>query len=232
VSRPDPTRAIRAVALTAWAAFFAWLWISGEQSRFIGPKTAWVVPAGAFALTIAALAQLATVRTSGPASRPTVGEVLGAIVLLVPILMMMTIPDPSLGALAAQRKSAKNVRLQAPDKVSVKLDLFAVAYASQDPEFAQKLGAVPGRRVSVSGLLTHPDPSTAGLAVVRFRIRCCVADAIPYSVPVVPSGGEVPVTHDDQWVAVDGVLAAAGEGRLQILATSVRPMATPDDPYN
>ena len=40
-------RSIRALALVAWASVFAWLWITGESVRYLGPRTQWVVPVGA-----------------------------------------------------------------------------------------------------------------------------------------------------------------------------------------
>jgi uncharacterized repeat protein (TIGR03943 family) len=232
--RLDPSRALKALGLSTWATTFMWLWLSGEQVRFIGPKTAWVVPFGAIALTLAAVAYLATVVTRDAVARPAIGEMLGTILLITPVLLLATVPDPSLGALAAQRKGAKNIRLSAPTKSGRYLDVFAVAYAGQDPEFARKIGAVPGQAVSLRGLLADRDASTPDFDVVRFRIRCCAADATPYAVTVWPgNGASVPDTgQDDQWVAVDGVLTKGSNGTLQVQATAIKAVASPARPYN
>ena len=40
----------RMVVLALWSAFFAWLLVSGEVYRYIGPRTRWVVVFGAVML--------------------------------------------------------------------------------------------------------------------------------------------------------------------------------------
>jgi uncharacterized repeat protein (TIGR03943 family) len=231
--RIDAVRAVRAATVFAWAALFMWLWLSGEQVRFIGPKTAWVVPFGAIALTLGAICYAGTVFTRARGPRPTIGDLLGAIVFVIPILLVLTVPDPSLGSLAAQRKSAKNVRLAPPPKSGDLLDVYTIAYARQDPKFAREVGAVPGAHVSISGVLSDSDPETADFNLVRFKITCCVADARPYSVTVWPENAAIPDgAGDDQWLAVDGYLAQAPDGSLQVRATSIAEADTPSNPYS
>jgi uncharacterized repeat protein (TIGR03943 family) len=228
----DPGRALRAAGLFAWAGMFLWLWLSGDQVRFIGPKTAWVVPFGAIALSAAALVYATTITTRASALRPSLGEVLGVLVLTAPILLVFTVPDQSLGSLAAQRKSTKSARLAAPAKSSRLLDVYTIAYARQDPGFARKIGAVPGARVSLRGLLSDRDPATADFDLVRFRITCCAADATPYAVNVWPENVSLPEAGgDDQWLAVEGYLAKSPDGSLQVRATSIAPAEAPSNPY-
>jgi uncharacterized repeat protein (TIGR03943 family) len=228
----DPRRALRALGLFAWAGMFLWLSLSGDQVRFIGPKTAWVVPFGAVALTVAALLYATTLASRGPAPRPSLGELLGTVLLVAPILLVFTVPDQSLGALAAKRKSTKNVRLAAPAKSSRLLDVYTIAYARQDPAFAKKIGAVPGARVSLEGLLSDRDPASAGFDLVRFRITCCAADATPYAVSVWPENLSIPDTgRDVQWLTVQGYLVKGPDGWLQVRATSITPADAPSNPY-
>jgi uncharacterized repeat protein (TIGR03943 family) len=230
--RVDPRRALRAGTLFAWSGMFLWLWLSGDQVRFIGPKTAWVVPFGAITLSVAALVYTTTVASRGPTARPSLGELLGAVVLIAPVLLVFTVPDQSLGALAAKRKSTKNVRLAAPAKTSKMLDVYTIAYARQDPAFAKQIGAVPGARVSLTGLLSDRDTTTADFELVRFRITCCAADATPYAVTVWPENVSIPDTgRDAQWLGVDGYLATGPDGSLQVRATAIRPEDSPTNPY-
>jgi uncharacterized repeat protein (TIGR03943 family) len=98
-----PARFARAVALLAWAAFFDWLWLSGEWTRYVGPRTSWVVPFGAIALTVAAVGYLATVR-SPTSARLGVRELAALAVLVAPILLVSVVPSPSLGSYAVERK--------------------------------------------------------------------------------------------------------------------------------
>jgi uncharacterized repeat protein (TIGR03943 family) len=227
-----PSRALRAAGIFAWAAMFTWLWLSGDQVRFIGPKTSWVVPFGAITLTVAAIVYATTATTHGRTTRPTLGELLGTLVLVAPILLVLTVPDQSLGSMAARQKSTKNARLAAPTKSSRLLDVYTIAYAGQDPAFARQIGAVPGARVSLRGLLSDQDPATPDFNLVRFRITCCAADATPYAVAVWPENVGLPDTGgDDQWLAVEGYLAKGPDGSLQVRATSIAPMDPPSNPY-
>ena len=39
----DRRRLARGLVLACWAGFFAWLHLSGEKTRYLGPRTYWVV---------------------------------------------------------------------------------------------------------------------------------------------------------------------------------------------
>ena len=95
-------RNLRILVLVCWAGFFAWLWITGETLRYLGPRTQWLVPFGALALGVAALAYAKS--TASARNRPSAGETLGLAALLVPIVLGMLLVNTQLGALAASKK--------------------------------------------------------------------------------------------------------------------------------
>lgn len=95
--------------LTLWSGFFAYLWISNEMVRFLGPRTYWVVPFGCITLGAAALAHVVTLRSDRRAGAKSEGamsssDLIGIAALLVPIVAVIAVPQAELGALAVSRK--------------------------------------------------------------------------------------------------------------------------------
>jgi uncharacterized repeat protein (TIGR03943 family) len=68
-----------------------------------------------------------------------------------------------------------------------------------------------------------------GFELARYQIACCAADAAPVVVVVRGTSGEPP--GRDQWVTVTGTYRPGGGDFVEIVATSVVQIPTPDDPY-
>lgn len=241
--RIDLARVPRAVALLAWAAFFDWLWISGEAPGFVGSRTAWVVPFGGVVLTVAALAYLAGVRGGAQAVRPSAPELLGILALLAPILAVMAVPAPSLGALAVERKqSVRAASTPPPPPSESRVDLttldpgsalLSVSLADADPQYADTYGVYDGARVELLGLVSRqPVGPGAPFELARFQVSCCAADAIPFSVKVQPGPGlERGAYPLDAWLRVSGVVRRTRSGGYLVEATRARRQSEPRDPY-
>lgn len=217
----------RACAIAAWAAFFVFLWVSGDAQRYVGSRTAWVVPFGAVVLSLAALTQLAFALRGGEASSwPARREVAGLLGLLAPILLIAVIPAPSLGSLAVGKKQVSRA-LPIADDVSAEkpLTLFDIAAAARTPQYAAERGVTPGRTVEVLGLVSERrDDGTFQLA--RFVASCCAADAIPYTVEINAPGLEAP--EQDKWVRAKGRIAKQGDA-LGVEATELFVVDEPAD---
>lgn len=231
-----PLFVMRSFVLFVWAAFFLWLLLSGEVYRYIGPRTYWVVIFGAVTLTVAALAHVLTGDRDADGSKPRLRDVLGLIAILLPILIVLFVPKPGLGALAASKKGAGGIvsstlALQPPQgKLDGQLSLEEIEYASQSAEYAEAVGIVEGVPVKLTGFVTHPKNAPEGtFAVARFAIFCCAADAVPYTARVVPPSG-TPDYEDDQWLKVVGTLGRDENGFF-VQATEVEPISEPDRPY-
>jgi uncharacterized repeat protein (TIGR03943 family) len=218
----------------AWTAFFAWLYFSGQMSRYLGPRTYWVVPFGAIALGLATLAHLFTLRSDNP-RRPSWGEAAGWIVLLLPMLAILAVPSPDLGALAASRKTqAGGIAggVAQPEPVAgVEIRFLEISYSEESEEYANAIGATDGKEVKLTGFVSEVDGGAEGtFGLARFYVSCCAADAIPYTVAVDPSQAGSETYERDTWLHVSGALERREE-KLVVVADSIEETEEPDNPY-
>jgi putative membrane protein len=228
----DRKRLLRMSVLGAWSLFLFWLWLSGEMTRYLGPRTLWVIVFGAIALGLAAVAHLPALRT-GHATRPARGDVAGALILVLPILAVVLLPDAQLGAQAASRKAsaggfAAASLLPVPDP-SGEISFAEIHYASQSEEYAAEAGIVEGIEVELVGFVTQPK-SSGDFSLTRFYVSCCAADAIPYSVPVQAlSAAGAPA--EDTWLRIEGSLVTGDASGFVLRADRMTPVSPPDEPY-
>ncbi len=225
-------RLARALVLVAWAEFFATLWVTGEITSYLGPRTAWVVPFGAITLGITALAYaLAAASSRRPAVTLSRAEAAGLLALVVPIVGVALVPDAELGALAASRKATD--RAVSPQRPTGGEVSFAeIDYARFSPLFADEVGIEPGRRVQLVGFVSHEDDQPPGMFDLgRFYISCCVADALPTTVTI-DARRAAPGTYfaTDTWLKVSGPLAKRA-GEFVVRADSIVPAEVPQNPY-
>lgn len=222
---------LRTGVLLAWAGFFAYLWFSGEVTRYLGPRTYWVVVFGGTVLALAVLGHLLTLRSEGPPL--TVGEVLGHLLLIVPLVAVAVVPRAELGSLAAQKKSTGGVAaisaVVPEPQPGAPLSFIDIHFAERSPPYAAAVGATEGTAVSLTGFVSRLPGASGTFELTRFYVSCCAADAIPYSVEVEADGMPAGVGLDD-WLRVEGELAAAGDG-LVVRAEAIVAVDTPKEPY-
>lgn len=229
----DARKLLRAAVLLAWASFFAYLWFSGEMTRYLGPRTYWVVAFGGTVLALAALGHLSTLRRGAPP--PTAGEVLGHLLLIAPLVAVAAVPRAELGSLAAHKKSAgggiASISAIVPPEPEpgAPLSFIDIHFAERSPPYAAAVGAAEGTPVSLTGFVTRLPEGSATFELTRFYVSCCAADAIAYPVEVEAAGLPDGVGLDD-WLEVEGELAAAGDG-LVVRPSSIVPVDAPDEPY-
>jgi len=223
-------RSLRALALIAWAGAFAWLWVTGESVRYLGPRTQWVVPVGAIGLSLAAAGYLYATRADAPA-RVSAGEALGLAGLVVPVLAAAMLANAQLGALAASNKlssrgidSSALARLASRD--AKQIGFLQLNAAGRDDKLTGELGLHEGRSVELAGFVSE---SGRTFTLSRFYITCCVADAVPIGVHV-SAGRRGMKFEKDDWVDVTGVLAR-GHREWVIDALELEPVKAPSDPY-
>jgi putative membrane protein len=229
----DPSRLLRTIVLVGWAAFFAYLYLSREMTRYLGPRTYWVVPFGAILLGVAALSHVIGLRRSEAAPRPSRREVIGHMVLIAPLLAALVVPAPTLGALAANKKStggglATVSSIVPPDpSTDREVRFLEVHYANESREFADAMGIVDGFEISLVGFVGRSAGSPEGaFDLTRFYVSCCAADAIPYSVTVV-DGPEVAI---DTWLEVTGHLERRSS-TFVLVPDAIDRIDEPKDPY-
>lgn len=226
---------VKSFVLLAWATFFVWLLLSGEVYRYIGPRTYWVVIFGAICLSAIAMANLVLVMTHDRVS-PGARQLLGIGAALVPILLVVLIPKPSLGSLAASRKASGGIVAAAvqPSTADPTGDVGfqEIGYASESLEYAGALGLTEGYPVELTGFVSDvkegvPD---GAFALTRFSIFCCAADAVPYTVPVRPPESAAKTYPRDGWLEVEGALYLEGETWV-LEADSIEEVSEPLNPY-
>lgn len=232
----DRPRLLRTLVLTAWTSFFAWLWLSGEVSRYLGPRTYWVVPFGALFLGGTAAMHLVTIRAPVPRPGLSRGDLIGTALLLAPLVAVIVVPDADLGSLASSRKSTASgvsaaEALAPPVGEPIENPSFRdITYAEESTAYADATGVTEGTKTTLVGFVDEGTDGPSGtFTLTRFYVSCCAADAIPFSVAVDP-GAVDPGLEVDQWAEVQGTLTRQGDA-LVVVAEAVDPVEEPDDPY-
>jgi uncharacterized repeat protein (TIGR03943 family) len=227
-------RRARAAVLAIWAVAFGVLWVTDSSDRYLGPRTQWVVPFGALALGVAALAYGAAMRGSAggmPLSRREAG---GLAIFLAPVLAVLLFPHAELGSFAASRKASGSVFLSAKPPVPRSpgdVTFLDLRIAEGDPEFALEAGIRNGIRVQLVGLVTSRDADQSRFELSRFYISCCIADAVAVGVPVEAKGKTAARgIRPDDWLSVTGILAQRGK-HFVLKADAIRSVAKPAHPY-
>jgi uncharacterized repeat protein (TIGR03943 family) len=207
-------RLARSGVLLAWGGFFLVLWITGTANHYVGARTAWIIPVGTIALLVAAALAACQRSASEPLDRRAAAMLL---VLLLPLAAVLFVPRAELGAWAASRKGGILLPAvkPAPPASPEDLTLLDIRIAEGDHTFALVSHIHPGLRVRLNGIVSGSHTGT--FALTRFYVSCCVADAVPVTVPV-----EWPNrVQNDQWVRVTGTLQRHHD-RFAIIADHVR----------
>ena len=227
----SPYRVATGVVLSAWAATFWLVLLTGRSSRYLSTRTAWVVPVGAVLLTLAAVGRLMSAREHDPTPlRRTQAWVLG--LLLVPVMVTLVLPPSSLTSFAADRRgdaASAGYTATADEIGSGQLTLLDVAGAQTSKEGQQALAKRAGESVSFEGFVTVEDTTPADeFLLTRFIVSCCVADATVAQVRVVnvPPGRWA----EDEWVRVAGTIYPLGR-EVIVDQSSITPIEEPTPAY-
>ena len=226
----SPARLLSALALAGWAGLFWFLWASGRTALYLGVRTQWLVPVGAAILTATAAGRLLSLRTEHPAAaRPR--DAWGVALILVPVVLITSLPAASLGSYAAGRRStlATGGVSSSGDLSTGDLNLVDVAGALASREAMHQLVGRAGSTVSFKGFVDKvPGMGADEFMLTRFVITCCVADAIAAQVRVVdaPPGRFSP----DDWVRVTGQMYPLGR-EIIVVASEVQGVDKPKHPY-
>jgi uncharacterized repeat protein (TIGR03943 family) len=150
--------------------------------------------------------------------------------VLAPVLAVLLVAPPALGAFAVDRVSRVRVTTG---------ELFQPLAAEAEPhpmsllEFMQRAADRDGASLStttieLTGFVAGEGPS--GFDLARYSIACCAADAAVAVVAVVPESRIGLVPDRDEWVRVIGTYESGSEAPT-IRAVSIEVVPPPDDPY-
>ena len=150
--------------------------------------------------------------------------------LVAPVLTLLLVAPPALGAFALTRGAARastsgrsNWPPLTPGAAPIPIplaDFYQRAYGGGEAVFN-------GAKVQVTGFVAQT--SGDGFLIARYAIACCAADASASVARVVGYAGGVPPR--DQWVTVTGTFQSIGTDGPRLVADTVIAIPTPNDPY-
>lgn len=241
----DPMRLVRVALLLGFALLIGKLLLSGEMVKYMSPS---LDPITALAGLVLGAMGVVELSDGGKAdehahSPEQVDEALASLLLLVPVVLALVFVPRSLStsALGGERldgmlltyggsptaSSGATAGAPPPPRRPIADVDDLLAYVVQTGE------AGIGQRVRARGIVARSDTFRDDeLALLRFSIAHCVADARPVALLVV-AGNRAPVAVD-QWVEIDGVLDRRerdGDRLISIVADTIVPIPEPDNPY-
>ncbi len=148
--------------------------------------------------------------------------------VLVPVLAVLLVAPPALGAFAVDRTTRVDIQGGA---LYEPLPRGAAPRSMTLLEFLQRAddrdgASMTGASVVLTGFVAGGRPG--GFRLVRYSIACCAADA---AAAIVGVDGVRPPGRD-QWVRVTGSYVPRTADRPVLAATGVEPIAPPEDPYD
>lgn len=249
---------LRAALLLGFAGLIGKLFLAGEMIKYMSPT---LDPLSALAgIVLAAMGVMALRGDSqhplehhrfreasdvmdgpGHAQESTgIERVLTYLLVLLPLILGLVITPRALGSSALGGQNVANLVLAfAPPSApwpgapppaplgSITDTPNLLAYLRQSGESGV------GQPVRATGLVARSEALTGNeFVLLRYAIVHCVADARPVALLVVAP--EDPGVRSDQWVAVEGVLAARerdGDRLVTIEARRILPVEEPQNPY-
>jgi uncharacterized repeat protein (TIGR03943 family) len=240
VSR-DPERLARAALLLGFAGLIAKLFAAGQMVKYMTPALDPLTALTGVALAVMGAIELRGSGDTGSSGRPPGGALDRGLtygLVLLPLALGLLVTPRALGSGALGGEAVAHLLLtfapgpappgSAPPPARPLDDVAELlAYLRQ-----AGAGGV-GQRVRATGVVAQSDAlATDEVALLRFAIAHCVADARPLALLV--AGGPVAGIAPDQWVEVEGVLALRerdGDRLVTIVAERVGIVEEPRNPY-
>jgi uncharacterized repeat protein (TIGR03943 family) len=188
----------------------------------------WLLTAGIALLVLGLVALVRALRSDDEELDAHHGVGVGWL-LLAPVATLLLVAPPSLGSFGVDRSTP--IRITAGRSHLPPLDTAGGPVSMTLLEYTQRAfdhegESLQGATVQLTGFVSATgDGGEFDLA--RYQIACCAADAAAAVVHVVGAAAAPP---RDQWVTVTGGYAT-GDDEPVIAATSLEPIAEPEDPY-
>lgn len=246
-------RWLHPAVFASWTVFLIYLLASQRYTAFLRPEFGMLLAVAHF---IAMGFMLAAMIRSTTAEMG-MSSVLRALVLLVPILYSMVMPDTMLGNQAFKKRFIGNASgaLGRQDQ-----SLFPSQGAENNADALSRPGEIKsaqpetpqertileiflnpqlynGQRLIVTGMILRDEelkPHFGGMdtAVYRFLINCCAADALPLAIAL--NLDQTDAFANDQWVKVEGIFELQqinGNPVPMLSKPLISPVEAPAIPY-
>ncbi|MFM8660273.1 MAG: TIGR03943 family putative permease subunit [Cyanobium sp.] len=217
---------LRGLALALWAVVLLQSSVDGRLDLLLRADFHPLVSAAGGVLLVLALLQvLAGLRgESGGESGGRRDGRLSLATAAIALLLILWPPNPSFADLASQRPgddtANESLSFVLPPTQRSLTDWVRLLRSQPDPQLFD------GDPVRISGFLL-PVPGQPP-QIARLLVRCCLADATPVGLPVRWPSGQ-PLPRADQWLAIEGTMAADGDQPVVVPAT-IRPIPRPARP--
>jgi putative membrane protein len=246
-------RWLHPAVFATWTGFLIYLLASQSYAAFLRPEFGVLLALAHFiamGFMIAAMIRPKAAEIDTPA-------ILRALVLLVPVLYFMAMPDVMLGNQAFKKRfigtNTGAIGRQAPsvpssqgsetdsDAAAPTEELEATREEKPQERTILEIFLQPslyeGQRVVVTGMMLHDEqlePHFGGRdsALYRFLMTCCAADALPLAIAL--DSDLADAFANDQWVKVDGIFDLQqinGKPVPIILKPQIEPVEAPAVPY-
>jgi putative membrane protein len=152
--------------------------------------------------------------------------------VLAPVIAILVVAPPALGAFTAKRLPVSAIKPPSRDFPALTgADPVRISLLDYYSRAAFGAGAtLTGHRLTMTAFVLRPEPG--GFQVARLVITCCAADAQPVVVAVQAS---TPAPARDTWVTVTGTFAGMSptDATVPVLrADGVTPVRQPSNPYD
>lgn len=237
-----------------WTGFLIYLLASRRYVAFLRPEFGLLLAVAHFVamgFMLAAMVRPKTTEMDAPA-------ILRALVLLVPVLYFMVMPNTMMLGNQAFKKRFTGTNngamsRQAPSMISSQGSENDSDVAAPLKELDSTRQGMPqertileiflnpnfykGQRVIVTGMILRDEqlkPHFGGrdTAVYRFLINCCAADALPLAIAL--DSDQTDVFSNDQWVQVDGIFdlqQISGKPVPMVSKARIKTVEAPAVPY-
>jgi uncharacterized repeat protein (TIGR03943 family) len=249
----DWARLGRAGCLLAFAGLIGKLLATGQMAKYMTPALDPLSAATAIVLAIMAAFETRAATRRGAASAPASDShaghgprgmelLLTALLVLAPVALGLLVTPRALGSgalggaevsrlLLAFGSDSRERGAAAPGSDAGAAPLEDLAELLPYLRQAGERGI--GRQVRVTGMVAASAAFAPNeLALLRYAIAHCVADARPLALLVVAPGAVSLVA--DQWVEVEGVVAVRpreGDRLIAVVAQRITPVDEPTNPY-
>jgi uncharacterized repeat protein (TIGR03943 family) len=215
---------LRGLALALWAVVLLQSSVDGRLDLLLRAAFHPLVSAGGGVLLVLALLQVLAGLRSGEAGSGQRDGRLSLVTGAIALLLIVWPPNPSFADLASQRPgddtATESLSFVLPPAQRSLTDWVRLLRSQPDPQLFD------GDPVRISGFLL-PVPGQPP-QIARLLVRCCLADATPVGLPV-RWPGDQPLPQADQWLAIEGTMAAEGD-QLVVVPSVVRPIPRPARP--
>lgn len=240
-------------ALLVWGVLLLKFWLTGKMRILLHPDYIWLAYSAGFFLVGLAIVKLVqfvvqVTQSKNRAKTPIAPPHFSlfppgwgsALLLAVGLFGLQFTPQPFSSQVALDRGVTDTLALTRSQPQAFRA--ASLPETRSLVEWIRTLNIYPepdayaGQKVNLSGFAIHPPETPKDyLAIARFVITCCAADAYPIGLPVKLPGGDRSSYPPDQWFQVEGTMATEtlnGKRQLVIQAASLKAIPEPASPYD